>query len=223
MALLAKDLIDDAMALAYPHIAEYATSPVALLRQLSSLDERVIDILLATAPQRVSTAGSNLNCSLANNIAGYSLTSARAYVDFQYFDLDSNFIAGIRIVPESAFDNPTQHPAGIVRGSTFYPCDPLGNRWFTAELRDFFRGDGDTIRYRYVADPTRITALSQTLASPDEAEQYFIWNLVLTILLQAGGVPPERQQVVAAQIAEQERVITLMASKRTITQSSAGE
>lgn len=222
MTLLARDLIDDAMALAYPHIAEYATSPVALLRQLSSLDERVIDLFLATAPERVSAAGSNLNCSLANNLAGYSLATARAYVDFQYFDLDDNFISRIRIVPENTFDNPPQHPAGIVRAATFYPCDPLGNRWFTAETRDFFRGDGDTIRYRYVADPVRLTALSQSLASPDEAEQYFIWNLVLTILLQAGGVPPERQQAVAAQIAEQERVIALMAAKRTITQSSAG-
>lgn len=223
MALLAKDLIDDATALAYPYIAEYATSPVALLRQLSSLDERVIDILLLTAPERVSAAGSNLNCSLANNLAGYALATARAYVDFQYFDKDDNIISAVRILPEGNFDRPPQHPAGIVRGSTFYPCDPLNNRWATAELRDFFRGDGDTIRYRYVADPVRLTALTQTLASPDETEQYFIWNLVLTILLQAGGAAPERQQVVAAQIAEQERIIGLMASKRTITQSSVGE
>lgn len=222
MTLTAGDLILDAQALCYPNVDDHMVSKVALLRQLTSLDEKVIDLLTITAPQRVSAAASNLNISLANNLAGYSLTAARSYHSFQYFDKDSNWINDIRIVPERKFDHPPVHPAGIVRGSTFFPCDPMENRWSTADQRDYFRGDGDTIRYRLITSPAVLTALTQTLASPDEARQYFVWSLVMGILLQAGGVTPERLQVAAGQIAEQEGALRLMASKRVPTQASLG-
>jgi len=218
MALSPTDLIEDAKALAFPYLSEYHYTPVSLLRQLSTLDGEVVDWFVATAPERLSTAGADLTVTLAANLAGYTLTSARAYVYFRYMTSEGIiFEDPIEIVPESRFGHPATHPSGIVRGSTFFPADPFEKNWADGDTRPYFKADGDKILYRYVPLVTRITTLTQTLISPDEARDYLTHALLGVILLMAERVPPERLQAVFARTFELKQMLLLSASKRTTT------
>ena len=223
MSLLPSDLIADATQQAYPYISENALAPGPLLRHLSVLDADVVNWFSVTAPERLSTAGADITVVLATNPTGYALTTGRSYYDFRWIDKDGNVWPDrIRIVPESQFLSPPAHPAGIVRGSTFFPCDDLGLRWTSTATRTFFIGNGDTIAYRYMTEPVRITALSQALISPDEARDYLQWSLVMHILLADVTTPPERVQIAMQAAAAAKQQLLLLANKRTLPQSSLG-
>lgn len=148
-----------------------------------------------------------------SNSAGYSLVAAKAYTEFRLVTPDG-VVYPIRIVPENGMDDPPIHPAGIVRGYTFYPADPARLRWTGADRREYFKS-GERITYRYIAEPPQVSALAQVLISPDEAQPYLLWSLVLAILLSASGVPPEKLQQVADMRQAARSEILLLASKRT--------
>lgn len=147
-----------------------------------------------------------------SNSAGYSLQPAKAYTEFRLIDTEGG-ATPIRIVPETEFDYPQSNPAGIVRGSTFWPADPLGLRWAGTDTREFYKS-GEYIKYRYIPEPPLVSTLAQVLICPDEAQPYLLWSLVLAILLGASGVPPEKLQMVLAMRQSAKQDILLLASKR---------
>lgn len=163
----------------------------------------------STAAPGVSAATGALAMS---NSAGYSLQPAKAYTEFRLIDTEGG-ATPIRIVPETEFDYPQSNPAGIVRGSTFWPADPLGLRWAGTDTREFYKS-GEYIKYRYIPEPPLVSTLAQVLICPDEAQPYLLWSLVLAILLGASGVPPEKLQTVLAMRQSAKQDILLLASKR---------
>jgi hypothetical protein len=218
--LTPSDLIDDAVLLAFPYASERTVAPGVLLRQLQQLDREVVGMLAQEAPERFSTdvipgqspTVTDVAVTLVKNRDGYALQAATQYTDWTLVDSSDN-VWPITIVPESKFEAPPVHPAGIVRGSTFFPCDPDGLRWEDqVDDRTVF-AVGDTIKYRYIAEVSRVTTKTQALASPEEAQGYLVWSLVLSILLGAGA-SQEAIQLAAAQRAEQRSNLILRVSKR---------
>ena len=208
------DLISVAEGLAFPFAAPHTVAPGVLLRELTFLDMEVVGIFQVNAPERLSAAGTDITVAAASNANGYTLTDADTYIDFQWVSADG-VLTPIRIVPETLFENPPVHPAGIVRGSKFYPADPLRRRWADTGWRPYFAGNGDKIAYRYLASAVALTSLSQTLASPPEAQPYLQWSLVLSILLAAGNVPVETLQRVAAERNQARESLNYAAATRT--------
>ena len=198
MALTVSNLIDNALALAFPFVPEYGVAKGQLLRRLNALEQEIVLHYTMHAPERIALSGVVIVDS-ANNITGHTLqATAQSMYDFKLFDGNGLFQANIRIVPDRQFDAPPVHPAAVIRGNTLLPCDPFGERWAsTPNSRPWFRGDGDEIRYRYVPAPTQITTLSATLASPDEARQYIEHSLALQILVSTSASLPVPQEVIA--------------------------
>jgi hypothetical protein len=87
------------------------------------------------------------------------------------------------MLPPSQMDQAPGHPAGVIMGETFYPCDPLNRRWDSQDDRTFFNGDGEVVRYRYVAVPAALTGPTSSLTSPDFARPYFEAALGSLILM----------------------------------------
>lgn len=221
MTLIASDLIDDAKLQAWPHVREEDISPVALLRQLTSLDREVVGMFATQAPERISVQGTDIVVVESQNVLGYDLSAVKTY-DFEYQASDGNIVP-LEIVPEGK--EPSRQPAARVQGVTLYPIDPLSRNWdATFGTRTFFRGDGDKVRYRLVAEPVRVTAMTQGLKAPDEAESYFRTSLVLYILLcSRQGVPAERLQLAAQLISQHRRDLVHEMTKRTGISSRFGE
>ena len=188
MTLIAGDLLADAEALAYPYVNDRAVAPGPLLRTLSTLDAEVTGMVVSVAPHLMTEDATPIDIVYATNPTGYTLEAARSYVDFKYESADKAFYP-VRIVPMKHLDHAQQHPAAVVEGSTLFPVDTLANRWQDeAESRKFWLGDGDKLHYRIVAPNVQLTALADTLVSPDYARQYFTWTLTYSILLAFHGV-----------------------------------
>lgn len=225
MALLVSDIVADAIGMAYPYVSEPNVAYNALLRGLTTLDREVIAFHGITVPERVSTS-QTITVVLATNPTGYPLfsTNVLGYRNFKWIDT-SGYVWPIKIVPETRFDHPGQHPAGVVRGYTFFPSDPEEIRWSQGGLqREFYQGIGDTITYDYLPDAPRITTLTQNLVSPDETRQFFVTNLAVQVLLSAGVAVPETVMQMAVQRGERERnLMQLMASKRNEVRSQTGD
>lgn len=214
MALVSGNLISDATLLCFPYVHEDHSSPGMLCRVLTQLEKEVIDMYILTQPQVISVAGTPITVVASQNAAGYALTAAKNYTDFSWITPDG-FAWEIYMVPERhLLDKAPRHPAGIVRGNTFFPADPLMRRWNTPGSRNVFVGSGDQITYRYIPEPANVTGLAQTLASPDAAQPYLMWSLALTMLLTAGA-PTQHIQNAAAQRDKAKAELTLIASKTT--------
>lgn len=222
MALTPLNLIEDAKLQAYPHMRDELVSPGALLRQLTSLDREVVGLFATHAPERISAQGTDVTIVFANNAAGYALSAAKFYTDFKYISIDGEILP-IEIVPEGKA--PSKHPAARVQGLTFLPIDPLDRGW-DASLgdRNYFKGGGDEVQYRFIVEPSRVTSMSQTLASPDEAESYLRDSLALNILLSSGeAVPQDRIQHAAQLAAQARRSLLHEMTKRTGVSARFGE
>ena len=120
---------------------------------------------------------------------------------------------------------PSRHPAAYIRGSTFFPVDPIHRNW-DADLgdRDYYRGDGDIVKYRYIAEPIRVTTMAQVLASPDEAESYIRESLTLNLLLaNLEGVPESRLQNATRSMLASRQLLQHELTKRTGVTARFGE
>lgn len=218
MSLTPTLLIADAQLLAYPYSAAHTVAPAVLLRELQVADHDIMEMFGLTAPERMSQEPitGSLTVVPATNITGYTLEESHFYTDWKYLNSDGDIYL-ITIVPEKDLDHPPVAPAGIVRGTKFYPADPMWKRWSGSDERTFYIGDGDTISYRYIADTARVTSMTQTLSSPDEGREYLVATLVLSILMAASAsmaVPQLRlQQAVAARDSAFQGM-QLMAAKR---------
>ena len=223
MALLVSDVITDAISMAYPYVWEPGVNRQQLLRVLTVLDEDVVQLYSNQFPERLD-AGQTITVVSSQNAAGYALqsTPVDTYGDFNWID-NQGIVWPIQIVTASRFDHPGQHPAGIIRGQTFFPCDPQEIGWTQpGQPRNFFIGNGDTIAYRFLLQAVRITSLAQNLASPDEHRDFFTTNLALNILLNASGdprapIPPEVIQMAAARASQQKQDLLLGMMKRSDT------
>ena len=214
MSLTPQTLIDNAYLLAYPNVDIGTTvGPGVLLAQLTQLDREVVHMYALVAPERMSTAGTPLTVSGALNRTGYTLTAADFYTDFKWISVDHETFP-IRICTEKDFDDSPSHPAGIVRGITFWPADPLRNRWVSDDARRVYVGNGDVIAYRYMTDAPAVTTMAQVLNSPDEAEHYLQWSLVYTVML-LGAATQEQLATAAAHRMEAKNELMLLAAKRS--------
>lgn len=212
MSLTPSTLVADAVLLSFPHISEASYAPTSLLRVLSQCEKEIVNLYILTQPQRISTAGASIPCVVASNVTGYALSAGRNYTDFTWQDSDGH-VWPIYMVPDGKqLDHAPKHPAGIIRGSTFFPADPLGARWSTSGQRVVFNATGDSINYRYIAEPTAVTTMTQTLVSPDEAQSYLLWSLVTALLLTAGA-PIEKVQNAVANRDRAKNELGLIASK----------
>jgi hypothetical protein len=218
MTLQAQDLINDAIGLAFPYIRETDIAPGTLLKHLTWLDQEVMNLYALHMPERITTEGSDITVVFASNVNGYPLAaSAWAYLDLVYVD-NQGFAWPLNIVPEDKFDHPMKHPAVLIRGATFYPCDPAEVRWnlaFDPSPRQFYVGNGDVISYDYVATGVKITSLSQNLLSPDEGRNYIVADLALEILLTSENVPQTRLQKANEQRTNNRNGLLMNIVKRT--------
>jgi hypothetical protein len=229
MPLLVSDVINDAIAMSYPYVWEPGVNTQQLLRILTVLDEDVIQLYSNQFPERLD-AGATITVVASQNAAGYTLqsTPVDTYGDFNWVD-NQGIVWPISIVTASRFDHPGEHPAGIVRNQTFFPCDPQEIGWTQpGQPRNFFFGNGDTIQYRYLLMASRITSLSQNLSSPDEHRDFFTTNLALNILLNASGdprapIPSEVIQMAVQRAAQQKQDLLLGMMKRSDTQARGME
>jgi len=223
VALTASELIDDAVGLAFPYIAEYAIARGPLLRQLTALDQEVAVHYATHFPERFLGSFSSITAVTdAHHTSGLEVsTNSILYARLTLIDVD-DFRTSIRIVPESQFYDSPAHPSGIIRQRTFFPCDPLKKRWEGSEEREFYRVGEDSIEIQKIDVPTKLTTLAQSLSSPDEARQYFVQSLALTILLQGNGVPQERLQYAAALVASAKNDLGLLAAHATGSTSHYG-
>lgn len=220
MALTPQNLIDDAKLQAWPYLREEDISPAALLRQLTSLDREIVGFIGIHVPERLTSQATDITIVTANNQAGYALTAAKIYTDFTYVDKDGNRIP-IEIAPEGK--EPSRHPAAYIYGTTFRPIDPLDVSWNASfGLRTLYIGDGDKVQYRFIAEPSRVTTMSQTLVSPDECESYFRESLTLTVLLQSAA-PPERLQVATQLLLASKQQLLHQLTKKTGVSARYGE
>jgi len=229
MPLLVSDIVNDAIAMAYPYVWEPGVNTQQLLRVLTVLDEDIVQLYSNQFPERLD-AGASITVVSSQNVAGYALqsTPVDTYGNFNWVD-SQGIVWPISIVTSSRFDHPGQHPAAIVRGQTLFPCDPQEIGWTQpGQPRNFFIGNGDTITYRFLLQAVRIVSLSQNLASPDEHRDFFTTNLAMNILLNATGdprqpIPPEVLQMVVARAQQQKQDLLLGMMKRSDTQARGME
>jgi len=225
MALLARDIIDDAFGRAFPYVRETDIVYGALLKHLSSLDEEVVQWYTLQHPERLNTVATPITVVKSQNPTGYTLQAAGAlgYSEFRWID-SNNFIWPINIVAEDRFDHPMLHPAGMIRGNTFFPADPTELRWQNTDPRQFYIGNGDTITYSFMPLPGQLTGLSSTLVSPDEARNYISSAITTQILLNASGdVPQEKLQVAMAYMGQRRQELLLDMMKRSAARGRAME
>lgn len=187
MTLTAKTLIDDAIALAYPHIGPQKPARGTLLRQLSALDASFAREIANSRPELLSTVATAVTITgNTGNATGYALqTGVLAYVDFRYYDSLGEYY-DLYIVPEKWLDDPQQNPSAVIRGSTLFPCDPNNEAWAGTDERIYFKGNGDKILYSYIAMPSVLT-YTGNLVSPDFARDWFVWQMVVQILIANGA------------------------------------
>ena len=221
MALKAADLISGASLLALPFGGPNVVFPGQLLRLLHQLDREVVGMYQMEAPERVSsnatsnTLTTTLTITSALNITGYPLIPSEMYTEFLWVDADGHS-APIYMCTEKQIDNAPRHPAGTVRGTSFFPADPLHKGWADSTSgRFYFTGNGDTIRYRYVPFPAALTTDQSSLSSPDEAEPYLLAALKLYILLNDPMVPQTTLQMASSDKTKAYTDLRLLAVKRT--------
>jgi len=217
MALLASDIVNDAFGRAFPYVRETDIVYGPLLKHLTALEMEVVQWYTFQSPERLNVQAPAITVVKSQNPTGYVLQSAGAlgYSEFRWIDAQ-NFIWPINIVPEDRFDHPMLHPAGMVRGNTFFPADPIELRWSNTDPRQFYIGNGDTITYSYMALALPVTSLTQTLASPDEARNYLSAALTAQILLNAAeAVPQEKMQIAMASMGARRQELMLEMMKRS--------
>src|SRR6266566_5065280 len=112
MSMLAGDLINSAIAKAYPFIRETDYAPGQMLKLVAGLDQEITYMYSVHAPERISVAGTPITVVAATNPTGYALTAAYSYSNLKWVD-NNGFVWPINIVSENHFDHPGQHPAGI--------------------------------------------------------------------------------------------------------------
>jgi len=220
MSLTVSDLIQGAELAAFPYIPEEGTPRAVLIRQLSNLDSEVVSMCVKQNASFLVTAATSLPVVTATNPTGYTLSAARSWLNFQWVDSDDN-IFPIRIVDEREYDHPPRHPAGIIRASKFYPCDPLELSWETSDARTIYVGDGDVITYSYVPEHTKLTTLAATMSGPDFARTFYEKSLALNIMLSCPIAVPQpklAQMNGEAMLAKQELLLAI--AKSTPQQSN---
>ena len=196
MALLVSDLIDNARDRAFPYgVGNEDVPDAVLMRHLGALDYSIVAKVALMAPDLLDSApgASPVTIVLASNATGYALVAALRYHNFEYEDVNNRRLP-IRILGHRSFEHPPVNPSGIMRANTFFPADPDERGWAGSEIRSYFRGDGDKFHYRTIPLPTRPTALSDSLASPDFAREYFELSLVSS-LYAINGAPPTMIQL----------------------------
>jgi hypothetical protein len=188
MALVASALIDFALQRTYGAQGRQKISKAMLLSELSYQDQLIVQMFSQIAPDLLATTTGSITLTDAGNTNGYTLQSGIHYRDFVHTNVDDEKYNKITMIRRQDRESYPAPPAGMLRmgsvGGVFAPVDHLGKRWTGTEQRSWFDPDaGHAVTYSYVALPSALTAMSDTLASPDMAREVFISSLELTILL----------------------------------------
>lgn len=190
MSLTVSDIIEGAELRAEPYVPSSGAPKGVLIRQLDGLDSEIVNLVAIQVPTLLSSVPSDITIVLATNSTGYSLEAARKWFNFQWVDSDGN-IFPLRVVNERDYSHPPIHPSGIIRGTTFYPCDPIEKEWSGSDARHVFVGDGDVVTYSYIPEHTQLTATSDTCEGPDFAREYYETSLALNLMLSAPYPVPQ--------------------------------
>lgn len=185
----AGNIIDEAKARAFPHIGPQKLPEGSLMKTLSSLDQDVVFTASQQSPHLLSTEASEVAITNTKNANGYSLNSALQYTLFWIRTEDDESIP-VKVVTEEMSNNPTEHPAGFVEDSTFFPSDPQGEDWADSSDDRVYWDDEHHFVYRYIPEFTALASRSDALQSPNIARAYVVQALMVQILqMQAGTVP----------------------------------
>jgi hypothetical protein len=192
MSLTPDTIFEDARLLAHPVGFTSQVSPTQVLAHLTNLDNHIVEIVHQVMPSLLSTRGGSFTVSSSKNSNGYPLENATGYSQFRYTRATDDAVWEVYVVMESDFMTPTRHPSGMIVQGTgnsrlLIPVDPLGKAWAGDEDRSWWTASGDTITYRYIPLPSRLTALTDEMQSPDIARGYLVASTALLILQMLGG------------------------------------
>lgn len=218
----ARDIIDEALKQAHPHISPQGTAKGVLLSALSALDEQVVQEISQIYPNMLEYQVDTLSVTAAKNQNGYPLKDSPTYRDFKLIQAD-DYVRPIRLVLRHDLDDPGGHPGGAVAqgtySSVFLPSDPKRERWEGTEEREFYK-TGEKISYLYIPQTVQLDSLSDTLASPQVARPYLIAGTVLDILLREEGVPPQRLAAAVQRMERARQTFTMQVWKQVIPSPS---
>lgn len=197
MALTASSLITAAKKRTFGSKGVQKISTSLLLEELSFQDQLLTQMAAQIAPDLLVTVTSSVTFTDAGNTNGYTLSNGIHYRDFLHKDTTDDVYRPINIVARQHRHSHAKPPAGMLRTASaagvFYPIDPLGKEWNGSDSREWFEpAEGHTMTYSYVPMPVPITALSDTLKSPQMAREVIVSSLELTILLSNA---PTRQEL----------------------------
>lgn len=200
MALTASSLITSAKKRTYGAQGRQKVSDAMLLEELNYQDNIVVQMISQNAPDLLATVTGTDVVSLAENQSGYTLQAGIHYRDFAHVDPASDTYTPVTIVQRQYQERVLRHPAGMLANSgnaaVFYPVDPDGERWQSAGARTWFEVTlSHEFRYSYVPEPGNLTALSDTLTSPDMAREVLITALQLAIIMSNPEAQEARIQV----------------------------
>lgn len=189
MALTASALISAARKRAFGVTGRQKVSKAMLLEELSYQDQLVVQMVSQIAPDLLSRVTGSITVSDTGNTNGYTLVSGMHYRDFTHKDPSDNTYRPINILQRQHRDNlAIAHPAGMINtasaAAVFYPIDPQRRRWQTTGDRQWFEpAKSHEFTYSYIPIPAVLTAVSDTLSSPDMAREIFTSALEVVILL----------------------------------------
>jgi hypothetical protein len=211
MSLTVAEIFEDARLLAHPIGFTTQVSPTQVMAHLTNLDNYMVEIVHQIMPSLLSTLGGSLTVSDTKNLNGYELEDATGYSQFLYTKSEDDTTWEVRIVMESDFMNPTRHPSGmLVQGvgnsRLLLPTDPSNKAWSGDEDRSWWI-PGDSVSYRYVPLPSRLTKMSDELQAPDIARAWLVTSTVLLIMQMIGGTDDQIQMY---GIREQSQLQTLI-------------
>lgn len=187
MALTASDLVSSAKKRTRGHRGRQKISDAALLDMLAGQDLMVAQMISQINADLLTTVEETDSVTLSENQSGYTLQDGMHYRDFTHINETDEAYEEIRIIRRADRDKQPSPPAAILQGTAsgakFYPVDPAGKRWLgSVEATWFNEDEGHKFSYSYVPTPGTLTALSDTLTSPNWARELLVTSLELSVL-----------------------------------------
>ncbi len=188
MALTASTLITSAKERTFGAQGRQKISMPMLLGELTHQDQLVVQMLSQIAPDLLATVTGVVVTSDNGNLNGYTLQNGMHYRDFVHGDVTDGVYTPINMLQRKHRDSNPPSPAGMLRtgggAAVFHPIDPVGKRWLGGDTRSWYDPALlHEVTYSYIATPPVLTALADTLASPDMSREIFVSALVVRILL----------------------------------------
>ncbi len=219
--MLASDVIDTVKGMLYPNIGPINLSMGSMLQVLKAIDRSVHSMVATIAPDTLIVSAT---FSIPADVGvGITILAAERYISFFYLRDSDGTLTKIKIRPEKDRAD-GESPSAYIASDILFPIDPFGQNWDKGDqtARPWFNNVNDTILSDYIKKFVSITALSDSLASPDIAQAYIEAELYVRSLLRVNGVQDEQFQLagVTSQTAKQDLMMLL--AKRYSIESRVG-